>query len=98
MTITSGLVRRTIHLVVLPSAAVAALGSSAHPSINAAAQADVDRRLGALQPNPRSVPPPTGPEPMPLAVGQWATFKQTDSEGKPSIVTYKIVGMQDGAY
>jgi len=98
MTITPGLARRTFHLVVLLSAAVCALGSSAHPSINAAAKADVDRRLGALQPNPRSVPPPTVAEPMPLAVGQWASFKQTDSDGKPSIVTYKIVGMQDGAY
>ena len=98
MTITSGLARRTLQLVALLSAAVCALGSSAHPSINAAAKADVDRRLGSLQPNSRSVPPPTVAEPMPLAAGQWATFKQTDSDGKPSIVTYKIVGMQDGAY
>jgi hypothetical protein len=98
MTITSSLVRRTLHLVVLLAAAVASLGSSAHPSINDAAKADVDRRVGALQPNARVVPPPTVAEPMPLAVGQWATFKQTDSDGKPAIVSYKIVGMQDGAY
>jgi hypothetical protein len=98
MTITSGLVRRTLRLVVLLSAALSALASSAHPSVNSAAMADVDRRLAATPTNPRAIAAPTVAEPMPLAVGQWATFKQTDNDGKPSIVTYKIVGMQDGAY
>jgi hypothetical protein len=98
MTITSAFVRRTLHLLVLLSAAIAALGSSAHPSVNDASKADVDRRIAALQTNPRVLPPPTVAEPMPLSAGQWATFKQTDSDGKPSIVTYKILNMQDGAW
>jgi hypothetical protein len=98
MTITSGLLRRTLSVVVLLAAALAALGSSGHPSINNAAKADLDRRVSTMQQNPRSIAAPTAFEPMPLAVGQWATFKQVDSEQKPSIVTYKIVGEQEGAF
>src|SRR6266540_2313627 len=98
MTITPRSARPSLSLAVLFVAVVVSLGSSSHPSINAAAKADLDRRIGALQPNPRSVPPPTVAEPLPLAVGQWITFKQVDSENRPSITTYKIVGEQDGAY
>ncbi len=98
MTISISSVRHSLTLTVLFVAVVASLGSSSHPSINAAAQADLDRRIGALQPNPRTLPAPTAAEPMALAPGQWVTIKQTDSDNRPSIVTYKIVGMQDGAY
>lgn len=88
---------RTIaRLAVVLLASLAALASS--PSVNSAAKADVDRRIAAFQPQARELPAPTVAEPMPLAVGQWAQYKQTDQDGKPSIVTYKIVGEQDGAF
>jgi hypothetical protein len=84
------------RLAILVAAAALSLASS--PSVNNAAKADVDRRIAALSAKNVDYPAPTVAEPLPLAVGQWATFKQTDQDGKPSIVTYKIVGEQDGAF
>ena len=65
------------------------------PSIDPAVQADIDRRVAALQAGGISVPPPTTFEPMPLAVGQWSQYKLVDDRGQPSFLTHKIVG-QDG--
>jgi hypothetical protein len=84
------------RLAVLFVAAVLSTASS--PSVNDAAKRDVDGRIASLQAKAVDFPAPTVAEPMPFAVGQWATFKQTDQDGKPSIVTYKIVGEQDGAW
>src|SRR5689334_7039222 len=98
MTSRSSHVRAALTLAVLLSAVVASLGSSAHPSIDAAAKADVDRRVAAMQASQRAVPPPTSAEPLPLAVGQWVMVKSIDQDNQPSIMTTKIVGQQDDAW
>ena len=68
------------------------------PSIDPAAKADIDRRVGALQAGTAAVPAPTVFEPMPLAAGQWSQYKMVDDKGQPSFLTYKIVGEEGGAY
>jgi len=84
--------------LVLAGAVLASLGSASQPSINAAAKSDLDRRLLAIQPSERSVPAPTIGEPLPITPGQWVTLKETDKDGHPTLATYKILAMQDGAY
>ncbi|HVV15742.1 MAG TPA: hypothetical protein VHH90_00960 [Polyangia bacterium] len=68
------------------------------PSIDPAAKADIDRRVGLLQAGGDVMPPPATFMPMPLAVGQWSQYKMTDDKGQPSFMTYKIVGEDNGAY
>ncbi|HVY36645.1 MAG TPA: hypothetical protein VHM31_01885 [Polyangia bacterium] len=68
------------------------------PSIDPAAKADIDRRVGMLQAGGTALPPPTTFMPMPLAPGQWSQYKMTDDKGQPSFMTYKIVGEDGGAY
>lgn len=68
------------------------------PSIDPAAKADIDRRVGMLQAGGGAVPPPTTFVPMPLAPGQWSQYKMTDDKCQPSFMTYKIVGEDSGAY
>jgi hypothetical protein len=68
------------------------------PSIDPAAKADLDRRIGAMKPATAVMPAPTGFEPMPLAVGQWSQYKMVDDKGQPSLLTHKIVGQEGGAY
>jgi hypothetical protein len=98
MSISSRAVRHSLAVAVLLAAVLASLGSSSHPSINAAAKSDLDRRLAGLQPAARTVPAPTVAEPAPLAPGQWVAMKVTDQDGHPSIQTLKITGQQDGAF
>src|SRR5207245_4753163 len=69
----------------LAAAALLACGASIDP----AAKADIDSRLGALQPSDRAPGPPTGFEPRPFAVGQWTLHKMTDQDGHPGPLTYK---------
>jgi hypothetical protein len=80
-------------LLLLPLVSLLALAACA-PSIDAAAKADVDRRIAALKPQETSFPPPSAPEPLPLAVGQWVTYKFTDDKGQPSFLTLKLVGKE----
>jgi hypothetical protein len=80
-----------------PILALLVLGLNAcGPSIDAAAKADVDQRVAALQPSTQSFPAPTSATPMPMAVGQWTTYKSISGKGEPSFFTMKLVG-QDGA-
>lgn len=74
-----------------------ALAAACAPSINQAAKADVDARVAAMAPSGRAFEAPAAAEPMPLAVGQWATIKTVDKDGRPSITTYKIVGADGDA-
>ncbi len=81
--------------------AISALSlSGCGPSITAAAKADIDKQLAALQAAPTPVPAPVSGDfkPMPLAAGQWAKFKVTDEKNEPSLFTYKILGEENGAY
>lgn len=68
------------------------------PSIDPAAKADIDRRIAALKPAGQSYPAPAEFVPRPLAVGQWTQHKMVDDKGQPSILTYKIVGQNQGAF
>jgi hypothetical protein len=66
------------------------------PSIDAAAKADVDRRVAAMTGGGQNVDKPSSSTPMPMAVGQWLTYKVVSDKGEPSFLTMKLVG-QDGS-
>jgi hypothetical protein len=68
------------------------------PSIDPAAQKDVDNQLAQLQQQDRQLGPPSSMEPMPLAVGQWTRHRMMDDKNQPSLVTYKIVGQEADAF
>src|SRR5256885_15275936 len=68
------------------------------PSIDAAARADVDQRVAALSPPARSFSAPASATPMPLAVGQWVTYKFMNQKGEPSFMTLKLVGQEGSAF
>lgn len=68
------------------------------PSVDPAAKADIDRRLAALGTPTQSYGAPTGFAPMPFQTGQWTVHKLTDDNGRPSFMTYKIVGEDSGAF
>ena len=68
------------------------------PSIDPAAKADIDRRIAAMVPSGQVFPLPAGLDPKPMAVGQWTQHKMVGEKGQPSLVTYKIVGEDAGAY
>lgn len=79
-------------------AAVFALVAGCGASIDATAKSDVDRQMAAIQNRDQAYEAPTSDEPRPLAVGQWARYRMRDEDGNPSIVTYKIVGQEQGAH
>jgi hypothetical protein len=85
---------RDASLVVVMMAVMTATAGCG-PSIDAAVKSDVDRRVAMLQPSARSYGVPASADPMPLAVGQWVTYKFVDDKGQPSFMTFKLVG-QDG--
>ena len=67
------------------------------PSVNPAAKSDVDAKLAAIQQQSRSYS--NGPaQRMPLAVGQWTKYKHVDQDGKPALMTNKIIGQDGDAY
>jgi hypothetical protein len=68
------------------------------PSFDPTAKADIDGRLAALQEGGKTVPAPPGFDPMPLQTGQWVQYKMIDDKGRPSFLTYKVLGEQAGAY
>jgi hypothetical protein len=90
--------RRSLTVAGLAVALALAAAACGGPSINAAAKADIDRRAAALQQSGRIIEGPSGPEPRPLAAGQWMTVKQTDDKNQPSFVTYKVIAEEAGAY
>lgn len=89
-----------IHHALTALAGVAAiLIAGCGPAINAAAKADIDRQLVPRDSIPVVPAPDSGAfKPMPLAAGQWATFKVVDGKSPPSILTYKILAEENGAF
>jgi hypothetical protein len=75
---------------------VLALGACG-PSIDPAAKADIDGRMAALQAGGGTIPAPASFEPMPFAAGQWSQYKMVDDQGRPSFLTYKVLGEEGGA-
>jgi len=82
----------------LALALVASTVAACGPSIDPAAKADIDGRVGALRSGGAAMPPPASFEPLPLAAGQWSQYKMTDDKGQPSFLTYKILGQEAGAF
>jgi hypothetical protein len=85
----------------LTSALVLSLGLATvgcGPSINAAAKSDVDRRISSLAPSSRALPAPASPAPIPMATGQWVTYKVVSDKGEPSFLTLKLVGQDGNAF
>lgn len=68
------------------------------PSIDAAAKADVDRRVSALSAPAQSYAAPSAGTPMAFAVGQWVTYKFIDDKNQPSFLTLKLVGQEGNDY
>jgi hypothetical protein len=66
-------------------------------SIDPAMKASVDAQLASMQPQSTTFPTPTSDSPPPLTPGQWIRLKLTDSNGRPSLITYKIVGKEGNA-
>jgi hypothetical protein len=81
-----------VAFVVL-SLALFACGASIDPAM----KASVDAKLASLQPQSTTFPTPTSELPSPLVPGQWIRMKMTDSNGRPSLITYKIVGKEGSA-
>jgi hypothetical protein len=75
-----------------------ALATACGPSIDAAAKADVDRRVATLNGGNQTVEKPSASAPMPMAVGQWLTYKVISDKGEPSFLTMKLVGQESGAF
>ncbi len=68
-------------------------------SVDPAMKASVDQQLQqARQSSARTVEPPSAADPMPLAVGQWSRYEVVDDKGEPSVMTYKVVGEESGAF
>ncbi len=82
----------------LPAVSLCLLLFACGPSIDAAAKADVDRRVAAFVPSGQGFPAPAALVPKPLAVGQWTQHRLTGEKGEYSLITYKIVGEDSGAY
>jgi len=68
------------------------------PSIDPAAKADIDRRVGALAAPQQSFGAPSGFVPMPFAAGQWTRHKLVDDKGQPSFLTYKVLAQEGDAF
>jgi hypothetical protein len=76
--------------------AVSSVGCA--PSIDAAAKADIDRRISALSQGSEAYGLSDSVEPMPLSVGQWVQIETVDAKQHPGFMTYKIVGQEGEAF
>jgi hypothetical protein len=82
----------------LALAAVLAGVSACGPTIDPAAQADLDRKLAQIQTSEETFPPSESNSPMAFNVGQWTEHRVTDDQGRKSLVTNKLVGQEEGGY
>src|SRR3954471_7344277 len=79
------------------AAALPLLAAACAPTVDPAARADLARKLAAIKPSDRVVQAPRSFLPMPFAAGQWAQYRMLDDDGKPAMVTYKLVDDETGA-
>ena len=79
---------------------VAMFGLSAcGQSVNPALQSSIDKRVLSFQQSSDNVyDAPQSATPLPLAVGQWTSYKLMDKDGNPALMTFKVVGEDAGAY
>jgi hypothetical protein len=76
----------------------ASLTGACGPHVDAAAKADLDRRLAALPTSDQTYPPSGAYLPMSFTVGQWTEHRLTDAKGATSLITNKLVGEENGGY
>jgi hypothetical protein len=81
-------------LVVSPSGLLIGCG----PSVDPAAKADLDRLLAQVTTSEETFPPSESFLPMAFVVGQWTEHRLTDDLGAAALLTYKLVGQENGAY
>jgi hypothetical protein len=84
--------RSRLALVVL-SFALFACGASIDPAM----KQSVDAQIASLQPQSTTFPTPASELPSPLTPGQWIRLKLIDSNGRRSLITYKVVGKEGNA-
>ncbi len=79
--------------------AAAMLLAGCGTSVDPAAKADIDTRIAGLraQTSTISVPASDAVESIAPAVGQWAEYKLTQTNGQPKFLSQKIVGEEGGA-
>jgi hypothetical protein len=68
------------------------------PSVDPAAKADLDRRLATLPTSEETYPPSESFLPMPFAAGQWTQHAVRDGKGGAQLLTYKLLGQENGGY
>ena len=68
------------------------------PTVDPAARADLDHHLAQITTSEETFPPSESYLPMAFVIGQWTQHRITDDKGKTSLVTYKLVGQEAGAY
>ncbi len=83
-------------LVVLLTVLTLALASACSPSINPALKSSIDGQLGSLVPSAQNYP--AGMAPLGYQTGQWLRYKMLDKDGKPSIMTYRIISGDPGNF
>jgi hypothetical protein len=80
--------------VVVPGVVFAACGATS----DRAAKADLDRHLAQLPASEETFPPSESFLPMVFVIGQWTEYRLTDDKSRASLLTYKLVGQENGAY
>jgi hypothetical protein len=82
-------------LIFIAAVSLSACGHSANPAL----QADIDKRVLSFKEFSDNVyEAPQTAAPLPLAVGQWTRYKMMDKEGKPALMTFKVIGEDSGAF
>jgi hypothetical protein len=90
------LVPRALRNLLLAS--LSCLAAACGPTVDPAAKADLDRLLAQLPNSDETFPPSESFLPMALGVGQWTQHRVTDARGAASLLTYKLVGQENGGY
>lgn len=72
--------------------------SACGPMVDSAAKADLDRQLSQIKTSEETYAPAESFLPMAFVVGQWTEHRITYETGATALVTYKLVGQQDGAF
>jgi hypothetical protein len=68
------------------------------PTVDPAARADLDRHLAQVTTSEETYPPSESFLPMAFVVGQWTEHRITDDHGVTALLTYKLVGEENGGY
>jgi hypothetical protein len=86
----------SIRLLVLTS--LLGLAAACGPTVDSAAKADLDRRIAQFPVSEQTFPPPESFLPMAFVVGQWTQHLVVYGNGMRELLTYKLVGQENGGY